>query len=163
MSWVGNVDLSDLTIRLDDRSTFPAHKVILARSDFFKALLTGGMKETGQSEVHLGDISKEVLQSLIGYLYSGTVECDGDHIIPLFVAADRFNLEALREFTVQEFKSGLTVENVLGILKSVQQMPLLLDPCKDFVLRHYKEVAFLPEFDSLPQAVMLALIRQSLQ
>ena len=164
LPWVGNDEFADLSIRLDDGSTFPAHKVILAaRSDFFKALLTGGMRETGQSEIPIGDLSKEVLQLLMVYLYSGTVECDGDHIIPLFVAADRFTLHDLRAFAVQEFKRYLTVENVLGLLLAVQEFPQLLEACKLFVLGHYKEVALLPAFETLPQHLLLAFIRASLK
>ena len=164
LPWVGNAEFADLSIRLDDGSSFPAHKVILAaRSDYFKALLTGGMKETGLSEIPIGDLSKEVLQLLMVYLYSGTVECDGDHIIPLFVAADRFTLEDLRAFAVQEFKRCLTIENVLCLLLAVQEVPLLLEACKSFVLGHYKEVALLPAFETLPQHLLLAFIRQSLK
>ena len=164
LPWVGNDEFADLSIRLDDGSSFPAHKVILAaRSDYFKALLTGGMRETGQSEIPIGDLSKEVLQLLMVYLYSGTVECDGDHIIPLFVAADRFTLHDLRAFAVQEFKRCLTIDNVLGLLLAVQEVPLLLDACKLFVLGHYKEVALLPAFETLPQHLLLAFIRQSLK
>jgi len=165
LPWVGNSEFADISIRLDDGSSLPAHKVILAaRSDFFKALLMeGGMKETGSSEIPIGDLSKEILQLLLIHLYSGTVECDGDHIFPLFVAADRFTLHDLRAFAVQEFKRYLTVENVLGLLLAVQEFPQLLEACKLFVLGHYKEVALLPAFETLPQHLLLAFIRQSLK
>ena len=158
LAWVGNTEFADLSIRLDDGSSFPAHKVILAaRSDYFKALLTGGMRETGLSEVHISNLSKGVVEILMVYLYSGTMECDRDHIVPLFIAADRFCLKDLREFAVQEFKRSLTV-----ILQSVQEIPLLFEDCKSFVLDHLEDVAVLREFDTLPNAVLFALIRHNL-
>jgi len=160
---VGNKEFSDISIRLDDDSTTPAHKAILsARSEYFKAMLTGGMKESKDSEVHISELSKEVLDLLLGYLYTGACQCEGDLIVPLFVAADRFNMEHLRDFAVWMFTGHLTTENVLGLLKAVQEFPLLLEPCKAFVLRNYEVVALLPEFETLPQPILLSFIRNTL-
>lgn len=48
-------------------------KVILAaRSDYFRALLYGGMKESSQTEIHLTDTPLKAFKSLLKYIYTGT-------------------------------------------------------------------------------------------
>lgn len=140
-----------------------AHRCILAsRSEFFKALLTGGMKETDQSEVHIGEVSKEVL-ILFTFLYTDSVEVDGDNIVATFIAADRFNLESLRELMVQQFRLCLSVENVLELLLATQGMSQLATACKEFILEHYNLVASQPAFETLPQHLLVEFIRASLK
>lgn len=51
---------------------FPAHKIILAaRSEYFRALLFGGMKESSQDEVELKGASTASFKVLLKYVYTG--------------------------------------------------------------------------------------------
>lgn len=53
---------------------FPAHKVILAsRSDYFRALLYGGLKESQQSEIHMKSATIEAFKGLLKYIYTGQI------------------------------------------------------------------------------------------
>ena len=68
-----------------DGQRFRAHRVILAaRSDYFRALLYGGMKESQLSEIELMDTSLAAFKHLLRYIYTGQVgteEQDNHRII----------------------------------------------------------------------------------
>jgi len=53
---------------------FPAHKVLLAcRSEYFRALLFGGLKESQQNEVELKSAGIPAFKALLKYIYTGHI------------------------------------------------------------------------------------------
>lgn len=65
-----NDDYSDVTFIVENQR-LPAHRVVLAaRSEYFRALLYGGLSETNQSEIQL-KIPLEAFKALLRYIYSG--------------------------------------------------------------------------------------------
>lgn len=72
---MGSVYLSeeyaDVTIVVAGQK-FRSHKLILAaRSEYFRALLFGGMKESMQSEIELSASSLPAFKGLLKYIYTG--------------------------------------------------------------------------------------------
>lgn len=66
-----NGEYSDVQLVVEGVS-FPAHRIILAsRSQYFRALLFGGMKETSQSEIELKAAPTVAFKILLKYIYSG--------------------------------------------------------------------------------------------
>ena len=64
-------EYSDVALVVDGQR-FRAHRVILAaRSDYFRALLYGGMKESQLSEIELKDTSLAAFKHLLRYIYTG--------------------------------------------------------------------------------------------
>ena len=67
-------EYSDVLLILGDNHRIPAHKVILAaRSEYFRALLFGGMRESSQQEVKLVDTPYTAFKHLLKYVYSGNL------------------------------------------------------------------------------------------
>lgn len=65
-----STDYSDVTFIVQNRK-LPAHRVILAaRSEYFRALLYGGLSESHQTEIEL-DVPYEAFTALIKFIYSG--------------------------------------------------------------------------------------------
>lgn len=66
-----NPEYADVHLIVEGVS-FPAHKIILAaRSQYFRALLYGGMKESTQSQVELKAATTAAFKSLLKYVYTG--------------------------------------------------------------------------------------------
>lgn len=64
-------EYADVTIVVAGQK-FRSHKVILAtRSEYFRALLFGGMKESMQSEIELNASSLPAFKGLLKYIYTG--------------------------------------------------------------------------------------------
>lgn len=64
-------DYADITLIVEGQR-FHAHKVVLAaRSQYFQALLFGGMKESLQQEIELKETSLIAFKALLKYIYTG--------------------------------------------------------------------------------------------
>uniref|UniRef100_A0A158PB19 BTB domain-containing protein n=1 Tax=Angiostrongylus cantonensis TaxID=6313 RepID=A0A158PB19_ANGCA len=65
-----NHDFSDVVFIVDGEK-FPAHKVLLAaRSEYFRALLYGGMKESDEDEIILEETNVFAFRILLRYIYT---------------------------------------------------------------------------------------------
>lgn len=63
-------DYSDVTFIVENQK-LPGHRVILAaRSEYFRALLYGGLSESTQKEINL-NIPLDAFKALLRYIYSG--------------------------------------------------------------------------------------------
>lgn len=66
-------DYSDVTLIVGGQR-FNAHKIILAaRSQYFRALLFGGLKESMQHEIELKDANLAAFKGLLEYIYVGRI------------------------------------------------------------------------------------------
>lgn len=64
-------DYSDVTLIVGGQR-FNSHKIILAaRSQYFRALLFGGLKESTQHEIELKDANLTGFKGLLEYIYTG--------------------------------------------------------------------------------------------
>lgn len=64
-------DYSDVTLIVSGQR-FHGHKVILAaRSQYFRALLFGGLKESVQPEIELKGTTLSAFKELVKYIYTG--------------------------------------------------------------------------------------------
>lgn len=64
-------DYSDVTLIVSGQR-FNGHKVILAaRSEYFRALLYGGLKESMQNEIELKEPTLPAFKGLLKYIYTG--------------------------------------------------------------------------------------------
>lgn len=72
---IGNLYQSDEfsdTVLVVQNEKISVHKVILAaRSEYFRALLYGGLSESSQNEIQLHDTNLVAFKALLKYIYSG--------------------------------------------------------------------------------------------
>ena len=87
-----DTSLSDVVLRTTvDGREFPAHKLVLStRSPVFQAMFShGSMVENVNNLVEVAEMRGEVMQSLLDYIYSGTIG-DIKNLAPeLLEAADK--------------------------------------------------------------------------
>ena len=82
---------SDVVLCTADGGEFPAHKVILsARSSVFEAMFSHDQfVENKSNRVEIEDISKEVMEALLKYIYSGDIAQVKQYAVELLEAADK--------------------------------------------------------------------------
>jgi len=99
---------------------FPAHKIILAaRSDYFRALLFGGMRESSQAEIVLNGATTAAFKVLLKYVYTGRLvlaELKEDVILDVLGLCHQWGFEDLEGSICQYLHSALHVGNVCAIL-----------------------------------------------
>ncbi|CAH0518046.1 unnamed protein product [Peronospora belbahrii] len=108
-----------------------AHRFILAASSPpFRAMLTGNMRESSRRDVELHDIEPTIVEKMLIFMYTGDVVLDLESVLGLLIAAEMYELIALRE------------------------------TCKGFVLKYAHEVFCDPQIVQLPEKILLELIPQ---
>lgn len=85
----------DVIFLVEDH-TFYAHRFLLASSSKpFEAMFTGQMKESREKQIRLSDLSPQVFQHILIYMYTGEIELTHPVVIPIFVAADMYAIDGL--------------------------------------------------------------------
>ena len=108
--------LTDVTLQCQGKK-FEAHKLILAASSpVFEAMFKEGTKEHQESCVNIEDIDSDVFDVFLRYLYSGEVDQLDEMCLDLFTAADKYDVQPLRELCLQHMTKNISVDNAVEVL-----------------------------------------------
>ncbi|XP_047504600.1 BTB/POZ domain-containing protein 9 isoform X1 [Pieris napi] len=137
-------EYSDVTLIVEGQR-IPAHKVILAASsDYFRALLYGGMRESSQSEVEL-QAPLQAFKALLRYVYSGHMGLSllrEDTVLDMLGLAHQFNFQKLEAAISDYLRQVLALRNVCAVLDAARlyRLDALMDYCFNFLDRNATEV-----------------------
>jgi len=107
-------EYADTSITCGDKS-FRCHKIILAsRSPVFKAMLNSEMQEKETGSVAIKNMTPEVLERLLGYIYTGHAPCI--ETLEVLAAADQYQIVGLKELCEMKLCSSIEVGNCLDLL-----------------------------------------------
>lgn len=108
---------------LVEEQQLPAHRAILAaRSDYFRALLYGGMSEATQRQITM-EVPLEPFKVLLRYIYSGTLSLsslDEDAIIGVLGMANQYGFQDLEMAISKYLRRYLSLNNVCMILDAAR-------------------------------------------
>ncbi|CAL5088781.1 unnamed protein product [Urochloa decumbens] len=151
-------DLADVSFRVEGE-TFAAHRLVLAaRSPVFKAALYGEMAESKASTVvAIEDMRAPTFRSLLDYMYHGSLpvaEMDDasmkEEFQHLYVAADRYGLDTLKDMCEEVLCARVSVSTVLSNLVFAEERTCtkLKPRCLNFLAvgENFKEVAVTSEY-----------------
>ena len=111
-----NQTLTDVTLQVEGKE-FKAHKVVLAASSpVFAAMFKEGTKEHQDNYVNIEDIDSDVFDVFLRFLYSGQVENLDEMYFDLLAAADKYDVQPLREICIQHMTKNISVDNVVDML-----------------------------------------------
>ena len=111
-----NQTLTDVTLHVKDKE-FKAHKVVLAAaSPVFEAMFKEGTKEHEDNYVNIEDIDSDVFDVFLRFIYSGQVDHLDEMCLDLLVAADKYDVQPLKEICVQHMTKNISVENAVDVL-----------------------------------------------
>jgi len=154
---------SDITLIVDN-NRFSAHKVILAsRSDYFRALLYGGMRESSQTEIELKDTPIGAFKHLLKYIYSGHISLSNfkeDIILEILALSHQYGFIELETAISDYLKAILTIKTVCLIYDTASLFYLsdLTEAALVFMDRNAVEVLTHESFTSLSEASLKEII-----
>ena len=97
--------------------TFSAHKCILAaQSHYFAAMFESNMKEVKEGEVHITDISANIMEEILRFIYTGKISVEQTRMTDLLIVADMYGLDELITICEEEIISNMSLENIENIL-----------------------------------------------
>jgi len=157
-------EYSDIVLVVGENNRIPAHKVILAaRSEYFRALLFGGMKESSQEEIKLVDTPLVAFKHLLRYIYTGNMSLNSfkeDLILDILGLAHLYGFLELETSISDYLKAVLSVRTVCLIYDtaSLYQLSGLAKAALMFMDRHAMEVLGHESFLSLSESAVQSII-----
>ncbi|KAG5307920.1 BTBD9 protein, partial [Acromyrmex insinuator] len=143
---------------------FRCHKLILAaRSEYFRALLFGGMKESTQSEIELTVSSLHAFKGLLKYIYTGRMSLTNERdevILDILALAHLYGFMDLESAISDYLKEILSIKNICSILDTafLYHMEFLTNVCFEYMDVHASEVVQHESFLHLSSAALTELI-----
>ena len=108
-------ELCDVVIVVNEQKIY-AHRIILsACSPYFRAMFTGELAESRQTEVTIRDIDESAMEQLVDFAYSSTVTVEENNVQTLLPAACLLQLSEIQEACCEFLKRQLDPSNCLGI------------------------------------------------
>ncbi|XP_054734550.1 kelch-like ECH-associated protein 1B [Anastrepha obliqua] len=142
---------------------FPAHKVVLsAASPYFKAMFTGGLKESEMSRVQLQGVCPTAMGRIIYFMYTGHIRVTEVTVCQLLPAATMFQVPNVINACCAFLERQLDPTNAIGIANFAEQHGCseLQRKANHFIERHFTQVCQEEEFLQLNAYQLIALIRR---
>ncbi|PFX11569.1 BTB/POZ domain-containing protein 9 [Stylophora pistillata] len=159
-------EFTDVTFNVDGSKIF-AHRVVLAaRSEYFRALLYGGMRETNpETEIEVKDTTASAFDALLKYVYSGKIflsDYKEETILELLSLAHKYGFLALESALQGYLKSVLSIRNVCVVFDAavLYQMNDLCSTCLGFLDRNAVEVLSTDGFSCLTKSALIEIVKR---
>ncbi|CAJ1077449.1 kelch-like protein 29 [Xyrichtys novacula] len=139
-------EFTDLKIIVEGKE-FEVHQNVLAScSLYFKDLVkrSSGETRSGETlELTMSNISADVLEQLLEFVYTGSLVIDSANAKTLLEAANKFQFNTFCKVCVSFLEKQLTAANCLGVLAMAEAMSCteLHNMAKAFALQNFPEVA----------------------
>ncbi|CAG5101218.1 Similar to spopl: Speckle-type POZ protein-like (Xenopus laevis) [Cotesia congregata] len=116
-----NRESSDVTINIENKQ-IKAHKVILmARSPVLAAMFTHDMSEKKSNEVFITDISPDIFEKLLQYIYTDEVSDLDSIAADLLKAADKYQLQSLKKMCEESLCKNLKPDNLISMMNFAER------------------------------------------
>ena len=125
------------------------HKVLLvATSDYFRAMLLGPMRESQKQGVDLKDLSSEALEIIMDFIYSGTIEFDYSSLGEILNAASHLQVQTALDLCSDYMISLLSFSNADELLPIADMYSLdkVMAHYSNKVLSNFEEFALTDQF-----------------
>ena len=150
-SMVNQEELSDVTFNLDGNTHVYAHKFMLVRCQYFRAMLLGDMAEAESKVISLPNISQDTMLKVLEYIYTDCVKIHIDDAMDIFQAADQFNISRLRSMCENVMLKSISVANAATILYAADMFSAkaLRQRCIQFIGNNFWEVTKTQAFEEM--------------
>lgn len=133
---------SDICFIINDQEIRAHKSILLARSPVFAAMLNCEMKENVTSRVDIQDISPDIFQALLRFIYTDRVDLTKTDAKGLLIAANKYLIPLLKFRCQESLSKSLTVENCseMLVLADVCNAVHLRKSTTEFIQFHRKEI-----------------------
>jgi speckle-type POZ protein len=132
----------------------PAHRVILAaRSPVFAAMFQHDMTENKTNETEITDVTPAAFKALLRFIYTG--HCEVENLEEqLLVAANKYDIQDLKQICAKEMRKKLTVDNAVDLLifSDLHQAKDLKDGAIRFINKNAPAVMKTPSWTNFPKS-----------
>ena len=142
------------------------HRVVMvACSDYFRAMLTGDMRESKETSVTLQGVTGAGLQAVVEFAYSGGLRLNLDNVEEVLAAASHLQVSEVVDLCSRFLDSAVTIENCVDVLNITELYALddSLAAVRAFILRHFEDLAdgASDEYSKLSCAQLASLLAEN--
>jgi len=154
---INNPVFADVTFLVENQPVYATRANLAARSEHFRALFYGGMRESSGStdeQIVLPDIAHPVFLLLLEYIYTDQIgDITADLAVHLLVAAERFLLDRLKALCEDIVRKYISMDNVVSIMMTAKahRAEGLKDICMDFIVSNEEKIKSTAAFRELIQ------------
>ena len=144
--------LCDVTLVTKDDQEFKAHRNVLsAASPFLLKLLQSDMKENREGIVRFEEISGAVMEDVLEFIYTGSVEVTQENSDDLIAAANYFLIPGLKTVSGRFLQQQMSKWNCISTfyLAEIYQCDELITNTRKFIHANFASVAEMDEFLNL--------------
>ena len=144
--------LCDITLMTQDDKEFKAHRNVLsAASPFFCKLLQSDMKESREGIVQFEEISGAVMEDVLEFFYTGSVEVTQENSEDLISAANYFLIPGLKTVSGRFIERQMSESNCISTFyfAEMYQCDELITNTRKFIHANFASVAEMDEFLNL--------------
>mmetsp|Transcript_127999 Transcript_127999/g.362299 ORF Transcript_127999/g.362299 Transcript_127999/m.362299 type:complete len:518 (-) Transcript_127999:185-1738(-) len=153
---INNPAFADVTFLVDSQPVYATRAHLAARSEHFRALFYGGMRESSgaDEQIVLPDVAHPVFLLLLEYIYTDQVgDISSDLAVHLLIAAERFLLDRLKALCEDIIRKSISIDNAVQIMMTAKNHRAdgLKDICMDFIITNEDKIKSTPAFKELIQ------------
>ena len=144
--------LCDITLVTKDDKEFKAHRNMLsAASPFFFKLLQSDMKENREGIVRFEEISGAVMEDVLEFIYTGSVEVTQENCKDLIAAANYLLIPGLKKFAGRFLERQMSKSNCVSTFyfAEMYECDELITNTRKFIHANFVSVAEMDEFLNL--------------
>ncbi|XP_029931573.1 kelch-like protein 33 [Myripristis murdjan] len=153
----------DVTIQAESGERYPAHRVVLAAAgDYFRALLCGGLRESSEEVVCLRGVVPWVIESMLGFFYTGRLRLGWGRIWELTEAVFQFQLQGALSLCIDFLQDRMDESSCLDVLVLAETYGLsqLGQAAESYILTHFQGVSAGEKFKDLPCPLLERLLEK---
>ncbi|XP_062250371.1 kelch-like protein 10 [Platichthys flesus] len=136
----------DAILQIEDVQ-IPIHRIILSNcSSYFHALFVHQI--TTDKVFHITCVSPDIMQIILGFIYTGSVTVTKDNVHELMVAADMLNIIGIIQACSSFISEHLCLQSCVGIWQFTGICPSSELRCKAFhyIMAHFEQVINFKEY-----------------
>ncbi|XP_022792409.1 kelch-like protein 2 [Stylophora pistillata] len=144
--------LCDITLITKDDQELKAHRNVLsAASPFFCKLLQSDMRENREGVVRFEEISGSVMEDVLEFIYTGTVEVTQENAEELVAATNYLIVPNLKTISGRYLQHQMCKSNCISTFYFAEKYDCeeLVSESKSFIHENFASVAVMDEFLSL--------------
>ncbi|XP_050210397.1 BTB/POZ domain-containing protein At3g56230 [Mercurialis annua] len=130
-----------------------AHTALLAsRSEIFKNMLdSDSCKAPANDTITLSDLNHEELETLLEFLYSGTIPIEKlkKNVYSLTLAADKYEIPFLLKFCERYMLRSLDISNALDVLEisDICSNNILKESALNFIVKNLEDIVYSAKYE----------------
>lgn len=136
--------------------------VLAAGGDYFRALLCGGLRESSEDVVCLRGVASRVIESMLGFIYTGQLRLGWGQIWELTEALFQFQLRGALSLCIDFLWDRMDESTCLDVLVLAETYGLvqLGQAAEEYILAHFQCISAGEKFKDVPCSFLGKLLQK---